>query len=389
MRATDERHSLTQGLVAIPQRLRLRLLRQLASLALIDRRHIACAITTKTGQIVTIDTPARLGIVRAVVRAVLDYFNGNFAPGDVIFTNDPFSGGVHVQDLSLVKPLFAGSEFVGYGVVQVPLADIGGMALGSYYPLAHEVWAEGIRITPTKLYRGGALQTDALTMLRLNSRLPHLVDTDLEVMRGALEFCQTEVAVVVGQGTHAGYEQVQLDILADTDLQVRTKINSLARGGWSSKSGAVHSCQTPADEVEYRVAVQLSVTDGAVQLDFAGSSAAAPGFINSTAAATTAAALMPFFSAWPAIPVNDGFCRAFSLLIPEDSFLHAKLPTSVGWSPYEPSLTVAQTVASVLSQSQTAQVPLKPVENAFIPPALAFVVTGCGHPGCPFPAVSR
>ena len=377
--------TIENGLSAILNRTRPTILRALASLALIDRRHITCAITTTDGQVVTIDTAARLGIVRGVAHSVLGYFEGKLAEGDIVLTNDPFSGSSHLQDVTLLKPLFADGRLVGYGLVQVPLADIGGNALGGYDPRALEIWAEGVRVTPMRLYRGGVLQRDALTMLTLNSRLPHLIEKDLEIMVDALESFQTAVIALVSQHTHEAFSQALQDILANTEALARAEIHKLSAGEWQSESESIHSC---LEESEFRVAVKLSVTDSTISLDFSGSSAPAKGFINSTTATTTAAAILPFSVLWSSIPANEGLLRPFSFVIPEESFLHAKLPTSVGWSPYQPSLAVGQVVSQVLQQAQAGQVLAKQLEAAFAPPALPFAIRGCGRTGCPFSVLS-
>ena len=378
--------TIENGLSAILNRTRPMILRALASLALIDRRHVACALTTTDGQVVTIDSAARLGIVQGVVHSVLGYFEAKLAEGDIVLTNDPFSGGSHLQDVTLIKPLFVDGRLVGYGVVQVPVADIGGNALGGYDPRALEIWAEGVRVTPMRLYRGGVLQKDALTMLTLNSRLPHLIEKDLEIMVGSLESFQTGVMALVAQHTHAGYGQALQDILANTAALVRAEVHKLSAGEWQSESDPIHSC---LEEGESRVVAKLSVADGAISLDFTASSALAKGFINSTAATTTAAAILPFSVLWSSIPANGGLLRSLSFIIPEDSFLDAKLPTSVGWSPYQPSLAVGQMVRTVLQQAQAGEVPAKQLEDAFVPRSLPFAVTGCGRSGCPFPVLSR
>lgn len=385
---TDQtrRQTIEEGLTAILRRTRPRILRSLASLALIDRRHVACAFTTADGQVVTIDNPARLGILGAVTRSVLAYFRDRLAEGDIVLTNDPFSGGSHVQDAALLKPLFAASRLLGYATLQVPLADIGGNALGGYFPRALEIWAEGVRITPMRLYRGGVLQRDALTMLTLNSRLPHLIEKDLELLIGALESCQNEVTVLVSQHTSGTYSQALQDILTNTEGLARTEIGKILPGEWQAKSGPVHSC---LEDDEFRVALKLSVADGTVRLDFTGSSAAAKGFVNSTTATTTAAALLPLTTLWSAVPANDGLLRPVSFVIPENSFLHAKLPTSVGWSPYQPSLAVGQVVSRTLHQAGAGQISAKRLEAAFAPPTLPFRIMDCGRSGCPFSVLGR
>ena len=380
------RQTIEEGLAAILQRTRPRILRSLASLALIDRRHVACALTAADGQLVTIDNPARLGILGAVTRSVLAYFGGRLAEGDVVLTNDPFSGGSHVQDMALLKPLFAAGRLLGYATLQVPLADIGGSALGGYFPRALEIWAEGVRVTPMRLYRGGVLQRDALTMLTLNSRLPHLIEKDLEIMISALEACQNEVTALVSHHSYGAYSQALQDILTNTEGLARAEIHKIASGEWQVESESVHSC---LEDGEFRVALKLSVADGTIRLDFTGSSAAAKGFINSRRATTTAAALLPLSVLWSSIPANGGLLRPVSFVIPEDSFLHAKLPMSVGWSPYQPSLAVGQVVSGALHQARAGQIPAKQLEAAFAPPALPFRIIGCGRSGCPFPVLDR
>ncbi len=358
------------------------LLRRLASLALIDRRHVTVALATADGRVLGIDPAARLGMVRAVARTVCDAFCDNVAEGDIILTNDPFSGGTHIQDLTLLRPLFVAEQLVGWAIVQVPLPDLGGMAQGGYYPFALEIWAEGIRVTPAKLYREGVLQRDALTMLTLNSRLPHLVEKDVQSMVEVLELANTTVADLAARQTPAVYTQALDRIITDTAAQAQAALSALPHGEWRGESGPIHCC---LEEVDLQVIVRVTVSGQAVRLDFSGSSPAAKGFVNTTVATTRAAAAIPFLSLWPALPVNDGLFQPLRISIPDDTFLHAKLPMSVGWSPYQPSQAVVQAVTAALSQTHRPLPPAKQLTAPVASPALPFAVTGCGRPGCLFP----
>jgi N-methylhydantoinase B len=373
-------------LAALTTRMRAAILRALASRAVIDRRHVVCAIATADAQIVQIDNPARLAVAHAVLHSVLAAFDGKLYDGDIVLTNDPFSGGTHLQDVTLVTPIFMKGELIGYGVVQVPLADIGGMALGGYYPRALEIWAEGVRITPVKFYRNGSLQHDALTMLLLNSRLPHLIEKDLEIVVAALAQCKGEVASLATKYTSTGYERAAQDVLTETEAQARKAIQTLSSGTWRAESDPIHSC---LEEREFRVVVRLKRTDGTISIDFSESASAAKGFINATETTAKAAALLPFSCLWPSLPVNTGLLRPFSFVVPEDSLLNAKLPMSVGWSTYQSSLAVAQAVAACVRQAQSEQVPATQIEAMYSSPALPFFVAGCGRPGCPFPFFSQ
>ena len=358
------------------------LLRRLASLALIDRRHVTVALATADGRVVGIDPAPRLGIVRAVARTVCDAFSDNIAEGDAILTNDPFSGGTHIQDLTLLRPLFVAGQLVGWAIVQAPLPDLGGMALGGYYPFALEIWAEGIRVTPVKLYRKGVLQRDALTMLTLNSRLPHLVGKDVQHMVDILELANTALAVLAARQTPAVYTQALDRIITDTAARTQAALSELPHGEWQGESGPIHCC---LEEADLRVTVRLTVSGQSVALDFSGSSPAAKGFVNTTAATTQAAAALPFFALWPSLPANEGIFQRLHISIPDNTFLHAKLPMSVGWSPYQPSQAVVQAVTAALGQTHQALPPAEQLTAPVASPPLPFAVTGCGRPGCPFP----
>ena len=379
---TDPHQEVITTLEATLRRARPTLLRRLASLALIDRRHVTGALATADGRVVDIDTPARLGSVRAVARAVCDTFGDDVAEGDIILTNDPFSGGTHIQDLTLLRPLFVADRLVSWAIVQTPLPDLGGMALGGYYPFALEIWAEGIRVTPAKLYRKGVLRRDALTLLTLNSRLPHLIEKDVESMVAILELSNTVVTAVATSQTPAVYAQALDHLITGTAARTQAALSALPPGEWQGESSPLHCC---LEETDLNVQVRAIVADESIALDFSGSSPAAKGFVNTTAATTLAAATIPFFSLWPSLPANEGIFQHLRISLPDDTFLHAKLPMSVGWSPYQPSQAIVQAVAAALRQAHCTLPPAHQLEAQVTPPPLPFTVTGCGRAGCPFP----
>ena len=385
VRTLDPHQTVMAAIETTLRRARPTLLRRLASLALIDRRHVTCALATADGRVVGIDTPARLGIVRAVTRTVCDTFSDNLAEGDIILTNDPYSGGTHIQDLTLLRPLFVADQLVSWAIVQAPMPDLGGMALGGYYPFALEIWAEGVRVTPAKLYRKGILQRDALTMLTLNSRLPHLIEKDVENMVDILEQCNTDITDVATSQTPATYAQALDQIISDGATKMQTALADLPHGTWQGESSPVHCC---LEEADLNVNVRVAISDEPIQLDFSGSSAAAKGFVNTTASMTMAAATIPFLALWPSVPANEGMFQHLALSLPDNTFLNAKLPMSVGWSSYGPSRAVVQAVTAALQQGQCTLPSAEQLEAQVISPSLPFNVMGCGRAGCPFPTQS-
>ena len=121
------------------------------------------------------------------------------------------------------------------------------MALGGYYPFALEIWAEGVRVTPVKLYRKGVLQRDALTMLALNSRLPHLVEKDVQNMVDILELANTAVTALAARQTPAVYTQALDRIIADAAAQAQAALSALPHGEWHGESAPIHCCLEESD----------------------------------------------------------------------------------------------------------------------------------------------
>jgi N-methylhydantoinase B len=363
------------------QHMRPQLLRALSSLPLIDRTQIACALADRAGRIAAVDNVARLGTLQSTADVITAYFAENLDTGDVVMTNDPYSGGTRIQDVTVVTPLEVSGRRVGYALVVCPLADLGGMALGGSYPFALEIWAEGVRVTPVLLYRKGALQRDALTMLTLNSRLPHLVDHDVRAMASVVE----EVA----QGLSSAPATADLEAtlgrcVDDCETAFRRRLEALPEGRWFGKSDAIHQC---LDESELEVRVEVARVGGSIALDFAGSSAATRGFVNATSATTRSAAVAALAGLLPQNAPNTGMPRnaanagmfpCVGLDIPEGSFLDARLPLSVGWSVYGAARGVGQAVTAALGCAGAALPPPDPL------PEFPFRTPGCGRAGCPF-----
>lgn len=137
-------------------------------------RDYSNAILSADGQVVATDDPLHLACLSATAARILDRFEFDLDGEDVVITNDPYSGGIHVQDFTVIAPVAYQDAIVLYLGVRAHLVDIGGEAFGGYALRARELWAEGARITPIKLYRGGKLQRDVLTTLLLNSRVPDI-----------------------------------------------------------------------------------------------------------------------------------------------------------------------------------------------------------------------
>src|SRR5207245_6997126 len=125
-------------------------------------------------------------------------------PGDVILLNDPYHGGSHLPDLTAFVPVFAGDKRLLWTIVRAHQSDIGGATHGAYNPAATEIYQEGLRVPPIKLYEAGKLRDDLLDLLALNIRNPREFRGDLAAMLGAAHLGERRLSrLVAAFGTTA------------------------------------------------------------------------------------------------------------------------------------------------------------------------------------------
>ncbi len=129
--------------------------------------------------------PIHVGALPWAARAVRDFFPGDIHPGDVFLLNDPYHGGNHLPDLTAFVPVFDGDTPKYWSINRAHQSDIGGATHGAYNAAATEIWQEGIRITPLKLYARGELRRDVMEMIVTNVRHPRDFRGDLAAMIGS------------------------------------------------------------------------------------------------------------------------------------------------------------------------------------------------------------
>ena len=142
-----------------------------------ERLDFSCALFDPVGQMTAQAShiPVHLGAMPASVRAALEVFPGRLGPGDIVALNDPYLGGSHLPDITMVAPVFSGRgpqrELIGFVSNRGHHADVGGMTPGSL-PLSTELYQEGTIIPPLKLVRSGRLNREAVELICRNSRTP-------------------------------------------------------------------------------------------------------------------------------------------------------------------------------------------------------------------------
>jgi N-methylhydantoinase B len=313
-----------------------------------ERRDLSAALFDADGRMVAqaAHIPVHLGAMPESVRAVraLDP-----RPDDVFILNDPYEGGSHLPDLTLVQAIGLKGRVAGYAAVRAHHADVGGMSPGSMPQGATELVQEGIILPPVRLVKQGVLDEELLRLVLANVRTPVERRGDLRAQLAActagaagwLALIQREGAARVASAVDA--------VLAYTERLARARVAELGDIKGSARD-ALEGDGVSDNEVP--VVVTLRVAKGLLRLDFTGSSPIVNGNVNCPASVTRAAAVFVLRSLMHHdVPTNDGIARALDLVIPADSALNAKWPAAVAAGNVEMSQRITDTIFAALANA--------------------------------------
>src|SRR5712671_3183085 len=321
-----------------------------------ERMDASCAIFDGAAQLVAQaeHVPVHLGSmlrsVEATIAAVV-----RVDEGDLVIVNDPFTGGSHLPDITLVAPVYVDQQHIGYVATRAHHADVGGMEPGSMPGNSREIYQEGLVIPAVKLYRRGELQEDVLRMILANVRTPVERRGDLNAQLAALRVGETRLGELAGR---YGADLVTSGFAAILDYAERRMRRRLAELPPGTYRGEDFLDDDGSSDEPVRVNLAITVSPNRLVMDFTGSSMQRPGNINAVAPMTYSAV---FFAvkilADPEIPVNAGTFRSVELKLPEGSFLAARLPAAVCAGNTETTQRIADTVLKVCAQFAPERVP--------------------------------
>jgi N-methylhydantoinase B len=275
--------------------------------------------------------PVHLGsMVEQIPRAVRDYGPQNLGPGDVVITNDPFPSGVHLNDVSLISPVFADGRLLGYVANLAHHVDVGGGAPASVGAF-REVFQEGVIIPPVKIVEAGRIVADVFTLILGQIRSKHETGGDFRAQIAANNTGVRRLQALVERHGHDTITATMSELLDYTERRTRAELAALPHGTWKAE-GSVDVDGYTDEPVGLKVAVTLG-PDGA-RFDTAGSDAQRRAPVNSTFAQTySACAYALKCLVDPDLPVNDGFYRLLSVDAPSGTVTNCRWPSPVvgGW----------------------------------------------------------
>jgi N-methylhydantoinase B len=343
-------------LSAIAEEMGVALCRSAFSPNIKERRDFSCALFDGNGNMVAqaAHIPVHLGSTPLSVRAAIEQVP--MQAGDVVMLNDPYAGGTHLPDVTVVTPVFLGRHRRPFAYVanRAHHADIGGSSPGSM-PLATEIYQEGLRVPPVRIVRSGEIASDVLHLFTANTRVADERRGDLLAQLAALRRGAARLQELVheaGPGptraAMAALQNYSARLMAATLRQLRP---GTYRGrDWMDDDG------TGATRIPIQVTVRIG--RGRAQVDFNGSAAQVAGGINANYAVTVAAVLYVFQAlADTPIPANAGLMRPLRIIAPLGTVVNARFPAAVAGGNVETSQRIVDVLLKALAPAAPDKVP--------------------------------
>jgi N-methylhydantoinase B len=325
-----------------------------------ERRDFSCALFDSGGQMIAqaAHIPVHLGSMPLSVETAIHAFPG-LQPGDLVLLNDPFRGGTHLPDITMVSPVFIASEGAdlqpfGYVASRAHHADVGGMTPGSM-PVAQEIYQEGLIIPPLKLYEAGRLNQAVWDLILANVRTPAERAGDLWAQIAANERGALRLQELVAR---YGRDEVSLymgELLGYTERMTRALLQALPDGVYRSEDFLDNDGLT-GDPVPIRVLV--SVSGDKATVDFTGSAPQVVGSMNAVYAITLSAVFYVFRCLLGLdVPNNTGCLAPIEVIAPPGTVVNARSPAPVAGGNVETSQRIVDTLLGALSQAAPGRIP--------------------------------
>jgi N-methylhydantoinase B len=338
--------------IAISEEMNATLIRTGYSPNIKERRDCSCALFDADAEMISQaeNMPVHLGAMPFSVAAAIDrYPPETLDPGDAILLNDPFYGGAHLPDLTLVTPVFQDGDIIAFAANRAHHADVGGSRAGSVAADSTEIYQEGLRIPPVKLFEGGEPNEGLFDMILSNVRTPDERRGDLRAQEAANETGRRRVTELVEKYGRGQLTAMLEEIKDYSERRMRAEITDLPDGTYTYDD--VLDDDGRGNEA---LAIRAAVTiDGDhVSVDFSGSADQTAGAINAVFAVTASATYYAVRCVTdPDIPPNHGCYRPIDIEAPDGTIVNPEPPAAVVGGNLETSQRVTDVVLGALSKA--------------------------------------
>jgi N-methylhydantoinase B len=274
-------------------------------------------------------TPVHIYGALSSVQACLDFFQGDLNQGDVIVVSDPYFGGTHIGDFTVVKPVFYEGQPMFFPSVRGHMLDCGGPTPSGFSMYSREIWHEGLRFSPMKLFEKGELRQEVWSLLMKNTRLPYTATGDLRAMVGACQIGEDRIRTIC--------ERYGLDTVREcvhwlfdySEKRFRERIRQWPKGRYE---GEKRLDTDYTGRFDLKVKATITVEDDSLVVDFTGTEPQSEGIINSVPGNTMSYVYLVFASLCRDIPINSGFFRPISAILPQGSLVNPHPPACAAYA---------------------------------------------------------
>jgi len=322
-----------------------------------ERRDYSCAVFDAKGEVIAMGDhmPVHLGSMPMSVRAAIDRLE--LGPGDMAMLNDPFSGGTHLPDITVVAPVFIGKKTRSpdfYVASRAHHADVGGTYPGSM-GICREIYQEGFRIPPVKIMNAGVIDRDILALLLANVRTPEEREGDLGAQIAA---CHTgtarlnEICQRYGTKRIHGSARALLDY---SEVLMRAFLKQVPSGTYCAED---YLDDDGVTDKPVKIAVSIACKQNYATVDFTGSDPQVAGSINAVEAITVSACFYVFRCLLSEdVPATAGLLRPIKIIAPSGTVVNAKPPAAVAGGNVETSQRIIDVLLKALAQALPDRIP--------------------------------
>ncbi len=325
-----------------------------------ERRDFSCAVFDPQGNMVAqaAHVPVHLGAMPASVKAALQVFPNALRPGDIVILNDPYLGGTHLPDITMVAPVYAEhdgkKQLTGFVAARGHHADVGGMTPGSL-PLSTELYQEGTIIPPLKLARGGRMNQEVIQLICRNSRTPDERKGDLAAQTASIRVGEQRLREVIERYGIPDTQEHMAALLDYSERVTRQTILGIPDGTYQTID---YMDDDGLTEEQVPVAVTITVAGDEMSIDFTGTSPQRPGCINAPEAVTVSACLYVVRCLLKEqAPANQGCLRPLKINAPRGSLVNPEPQHGVAAGNVETSQRITDVLLGALAQALPDVIP--------------------------------
>ncbi len=313
-----------------------------------ERKDLSCALFMRDGTLVAQaeHIPVHLGSMSTAVRSVIE--KGEIREGDVFILNDPFRGGTHLPDITLVSPLFYEGELLFFIACRAHHADVGGVSSGSM-PLSTEIFQEGVLIPPVKIVRDGEIVQDILELIKANVRNPEEREGDLKAQLISIEVGKKRMTSLLKE---IGKDRVMegcRELIGYTERFMRRRLAQIPDGTYAFED---HLEDDGAGGENIKISVEIRIEGGNAVIDFSKSDPQTDGCVNCVRSVTLASVFYSFRCLLPEdLPTNDGCFKPLEVITKKGTVVDALFPSAVVGGNVETSQRIVDVVLGALSKA--------------------------------------